>query len=64
MTAVDLDRALRELGHGDRRCGYVSPGVIRVFCPACQPDGPRHDGDEPHLIIAMTPAGRTVKHDT
>lgn len=64
MTAVDFARAIRELGHGDPRCGYIGPTAIRVFCPVCQPDGPRHEGDEPHLIIAATLDGRTVEHLT
>ena len=52
-----LARALQRLGHDDPRCGYIGPAAIRVFCPACQPDGARYAGDEPHLIIAATPDG-------
>jgi hypothetical protein len=53
MTRTDLVRMLDALSHGDSRCGFVGPDAIKVFCPACQPDGPRHADDEPHLVVAI-----------
>lgn len=62
MMAIDLARAIKELGHGDPRCGFVGPRTIRVFCPVCQCNGPRHDGDQPHLLLAVTPEGLDARH--
>ncbi len=62
MTRADLARMLEALRHGDARCGFVGPAAIKVFCPNCQPNGPRHDGDEPHLIIAIGASGPAVRH--
>lgn len=62
MSAAAFAQAIRQFGHGDPRCGFVGPTAIRVFCPACQPDGPRYEGDESHLIIAATPNGPEVSH--
>jgi len=63
MTAADLVRMVRELGHGDPRCRFVGPSAVRVFCPKCQPDGPRFDGDEPHLIVAIQAGGPNLRHE-
>jgi hypothetical protein len=47
-------RLIARLGHGDPRCGLLPGGMaVRVFCPSCQPKGPRWPGDEPHLTIGM-----------
>jgi hypothetical protein len=61
MTTADLkilSRILRDLGHGDPRCGWVGPSAVRVFCPSCQPDG---EG-EPHLIVAIADGQLDVSH--
>jgi len=62
MTRADLAQMVEALGYGDPRCGFVGPDAVRVFCPACQPEGPRHDGDPPHCIIAIGAAGPEVQH--
>jgi hypothetical protein len=28
-----------------------------VYCPSCQPNGPRWPGDEPHLTIGLEQLG-------
>jgi hypothetical protein len=51
-------RLIRHLGHGDPRCGLLPGGqAVRVYCPSCQPNGPRWPGDEPHLTIGLDQAG-------
>jgi hypothetical protein len=47
-------KLISSLGHGDPRCGILPGGqAVRVFCPSCQPIGPRFPGDEPHLTVGV-----------
>ena len=62
MTRADLARMLDALGHGDARCGFVGPDAVKVYCPNCQPAGPRYADDEPHCVIAIGPDGPDVRH--
>jgi hypothetical protein len=62
VTIADLARILAALGFGDERCGFVGPDAVKVFCPSCQPHGPRHAGDEPHCVIAIGTNGPEVRH--
>jgi hypothetical protein len=51
-------RLIRRLGRGDPRCGLLPGGrAVRVFCPSCQPNGPRWPGDPPHFTIAIGELG-------
>lgn len=64
MTAAPANRELlrkllRDLGHGDSRCGWIGPSAVRVFCPVCQPDG---SAGEPHLVVGITEGQLDTEH--